>query len=106
MKTHTASFLRTRTRLQAGSRLTDACYIDRNNTSMVCALMGWPQTDNIDHYLMRGRNPCRGNRNEINLMECLDRISYSWWMNFADCTSDEQCLALAREKDEKMTANL
>ena len=106
MKKHTPSLLHTRTRLKAGNSAADGCYVDRNNTSTVCALMGWPQSDNIDHLLAKGHNYCRGNRNEIRLMECLDRNSTDWWRNFADCTSAEQCLAQAREKDKELTAKL
>ena len=107
MSIHSASLLHTRTRLQAGNAASDQCYAERNVISFDCALMGWPKTEKITLDGEEIYNYCRGNRNEIKLMECLQKSGETnWWKDFANCTSDEQCLALAREKDEKMTANL
>ena len=104
MKNHTSSLLHTRTRLQAGNAASDICYVYRNKLSIQCGILGWPQSETFSDG---SPNICRGNANELILMHCLqDSGETNWWKDFANCTSAEQCLALASEKDNKMIAKL
>lgn len=102
----TQPFLHTRTHLQAGNPASDKCYADRNVNSINCALWGWPQGDKIKDLLGRVyENVCRGNRNEVKLMDCLNISGEtSWWKNFEDCTSARQCMDQAAKKHDNLTS--
>lgn len=105
MQTRTSDFFHTRTRLQAGNDRSDRCYANRNLISIGCAFKGWPQDKKADP-LNLGYNPCWGNENEIGLMSCLNRSGETrWWLDFAGCTSPDQCIDRAKHTHKTITGS-
>lgn len=101
MKTSKLIFPHALTHLRVGNFIdSNNCWAARNSRSFSCALSNWPQTDMINTGGSgEHENPCKGNRNEIMLMECLNKSGEdNWWQSFAGCTSADQCIKAAKNK--------
>jgi len=109
----TKPFLPVHTHLQSGNLASDKCYSDRNANTIVCTFRGWPQdkdrqfiNPNKPGSIITEVNICRGNRNEIELMECLNHSGETgWWKNFTGCDSANQCLVQAYQKHNDLIAS-